>query len=266
MVVRFECPDLGLDGNEDVVLKVFDRRFAYEARQCQKVSPWSLEIENAYNEFIQTDLGAEFVNAVQNKTEEPSRDQATENSSHHEARLQHLLCGIMLPREVKAYDALKDLQGKVIPRLIAKVTVPGGDLATPEVDKQGFPGIVMEFIPGFPLSDLAEFAPRELWQPICDHAIQIINLIGDRGILNEDVQTRSFIVKLDSTCDTGYKISMIDFGFCAFRDEYDDERTWTKAKCMQREEEVIGRQMEQKLEGGFVYNESGRWRRPSSYY
>jgi hypothetical protein len=33
--------------------------------------------------------------------------------------------------------------------------------------------------------------------------------MGDHGILNEDVKTRSFIVKKDTRAESGYKVVMI---------------------------------------------------------
>ena len=48
-------------------------------------------------------------------------------------------------------------------------------------------GIMIEFIKGYSLSDLAINEPHSAWQAICDEAINTVNLIGDHQILNEDV-------------------------------------------------------------------------------
>lgn len=48
-------------------------------------------------------------------------------------------------------------------------------------------------------------------------AIQIVNLISDRGILNEDVKTRSFILQENPGKE---------FKLCNFLREYGDEAVW----------------------------------------
>jgi hypothetical protein len=74
----------------------------------------------------------------------------------------------------------------------------------------GCEGILLEFIQGFPLTNLADHAPNYTWQDICEDAIQIVNHIGGRDICNRDVKTRNFIVRKDP--GTGrFKGFMIDF-------------------------------------------------------
>jgi hypothetical protein len=52
-------------------------------------------------------------------------------------------------------------------------------------------------IQGFLLTDLADFAPIAAWQQIREEAIRTINRMSDRDIRNEDVKTRSFIIRKD---------------------------------------------------------------------
>jgi len=121
------------------------------------------------------------------------------------------------------------------------------------------PGILLHYIGGFPLTDIADYAPRESWQTICEDAIRIINLIGDLGILNEDVKTRSFIAHEDMDAENEFKVTMTDFALCKFRREYEDDYAWDTWKAMQDEEGAVGYVMQRHLQGGSVYHRSDRY-------
>lgn len=112
----------------------------------------------------------------------------------------------------------------------------------------------MQYIEGFSLTDITRHAPRETWQSICEKAIRIVNIIGDREILNEDVKTRSFIVQ--GNPGKKFKVFMTDFGLCYFRREYEDDKEWRRSKSNQDDEGAIGYFMQRHLEGGFVYHRS----------
>lgn len=107
------------------------------------------------------------------------------------------------------------------------------------------------------MTDIAEYTPRESWQAICEDAIRIVNLIGDLGILNEDVKTRSFIVRGDLR--DGFKVAMIDFALCKFRQDYESVYNWDKWKSIQDEEGAVGYVMQRHLNGGFLYHRSARY-------
>ena len=99
-----------------------------------------------------------------------------------------------------------------------------------------------------------------------DDAIRILHLMGDWGILNEDVKTRSFIVNLNPMHKSEFKVTMIDFALCKFQEEYEDEQEWSESKAIQAEGEAIGRIMQDKLDGGIVYHRSHRYKKPASYF
>jgi tRNA A-37 threonylcarbamoyl transferase component Bud32 len=86
------------------------------------------------------------------------------------------------------------------------------------------PEILLRYIEGFPLHDIAEFAPKTTWQKTCEDAIRIVGILGDRGILNEDVKPWNFIVHQESA--SSFKASMIDFGMCRLRKKNQDEEDW----------------------------------------
>lgn len=134
--------------------------------------------------------------------------------------------------EVETYDIPKDMQGQNIPQLFACVTLSdcssssqGASVVDEYVD---IPGIVLQYVDGFPLTDIAAHAPKAIWQSICDEAIQLVHKISDGGILNEDVKTRSSIVH--ETPGVGFRLFMIDFALCHFRREYQDEEDWSNGE------------------------------------
>jgi hypothetical protein len=155
--------------------------------------------------------------------------------------------------ETDVYDKLQDMQGKDIPRLVARVLVESlttSGLANEYLD---CPGILLEFIQGFPLTELSDYAARDAWQHVCEEAIRISNRISDRDIRNEDIKTRSFIVR-QNPVSMKYKVTMIDFGSCVFREPDQDDQDWREWKAMQDEEGAIGLVIGKKLKGGFKYN------------
>lgn len=260
MIVRISCPDLALDG--EMVLKVFDRRFATQLRNDEKLQPWTIDVEKNYHQVVR-DGGAEnFIAALNSEGDQPEEPW---DGPQEEAYLHDRLIDLY-KTEVKVYKALKDLQGKEIPDLLATVLIPGFDPDVPEPVTRGFPGILLQCIEGFPLTEIADHAPKEIWQSVCDDAIRILHSMGDWGVLNEDVKTRSFIVSLHPTQQSGFKVTMIDFALCKFREEYKDEQEWSESKAIQEEEEAIGRIMQDKLDGGFVYHRSYRYKKPASYF
>ena len=258
MVVQIACSDLGLEG--DMVLKLFDRRFATQLRSDEKCRPWDSDIEKDYQKFVLNGCASKFITEINNGGEIGQQGE-TWNASQDEAYLHdHLLD--LYNTEVQVYDTVKDLQGKDIPKLLACALAPGSSSAVLEPVSRGFPGLLIEYIPGIPLTDIADHIPRESWQGICEDAIRILNLMGDRGILNEDVKTRSFIVNLEE----GSRTKMIDFALCKFREDYEDDDDWQGWKAIQDEEGAIGRVMQDRLDGGFVYHRSDRWKRPASLF
>ncbi|KAJ6028683.1 hypothetical protein N7540_004259 [Penicillium herquei] len=187
MVVRpvSDCPTTDWEG--DMVLKLFDRRFATERRKKDEISPWTLDIEQNYHQFILNGDAAKLITKLTADKDTLGRDSHTWNSSQEETCL---------------HDYMQVYQR----------------------------------------------------QSICEEAIRIINLIGDRGILNEDVKTRNFVVQ--SCPENQFRVFMIDFALCNLREEYPDEIDWEKCKAIQDEEGAVGYVMQKKLQGGFVYHRS----------
>jgi hypothetical protein len=245
------CSALGLEG--DMILKLFDRRFATQLREDEKIRPWTPDTETEYRQFILNGGASEFV-AQLNDGETP--EGSTWSAAMDETYLHdHMLD--LYKTEVQVYSNLKEIQGTDIPKLLASAIMP---IPCPAQTSSGYtdiPGILLQYIEGFPLTDIEEYTPRESWQAICEHAIRVINRIGDLGILNEDVKTRSFIVHEDA--GNGFKVTMIDFALCKFRQDYKDLYDWDKWKSIQDEEGAVGYVMQRRLKGGFSYHRSARY-------
>jgi hypothetical protein len=121
------------------------------------------------------------------------------------------------------------------------------------------PGILLEYIDGFMLSNIGENAPRVSWQRICDEAIRVVNIVCDHNVLNKDVRLENMMVRQKKGSKKGYEVFMIDFALSRLRggDETNDE--WRRAKWSQDEEGAIGYVMQSRLGGGFRYKPSDRY-------
>ncbi|KAE8139950.1 hypothetical protein BDV38DRAFT_269375 [Aspergillus pseudotamarii] len=216
MVVLLDSPGLGLKGR--LVLKLFDRRFAPQLRKDHKLKPWTSDIERQYHDFVHDGCALEFITRLNTDSKMAEEAGDTWNDPQNEAYL-HDHMQDLCEAEVEVYQTLKDIQGKDIPQLFAYLTVPSSS-SSQELSVNTYidvPGVLLQCMDGFLLTDIAAHAPQEVWQSVCDDAIQIVNLIGDRGILNEDVKTRNLIVQENS--GRKFKVFMIDFALCNFRRE-----------------------------------------------
>jgi hypothetical protein len=121
------------------------------------------------------------------------------------------------------------------------------------------PGIVIEHVRGCILGDLGLHAPPTAWQRVCEEAIRVVNLIGEYGLLNEDVKTRNVLVRTKDPAFDSFGVVFIDFGHCRFRQPEQPEAEWVHEKTRKDEEGAIGCVMQGKLKGGFVYVPTERY-------
>ncbi|KAJ5970428.1 uncharacterized protein N7479_000346 [Penicillium vulpinum] len=251
MLIRMACSSLGLEG--DMILKLFDRRFATQLREDEKIRPWTPDTETEYRQFVLDGGVSEFVTQLNDgETPEGSIWSAAMDETYlHD----HMLD--LYKTEAQVYSNLKEIQGTDIPKLLASAIMPIPYPCQTSSEYTDIPGILLQYIEGFPLTDIEEYTLRESWQAICEDAIRVINRIGDLGILTEDVKTRSFIVREDA--GNGFKVTMIDFALCKFRQDYKDVYAWDKWKSIQDEEGAVGYVMQRRLKGGFSYRRSARY-------
>jgi tRNA A-37 threonylcarbamoyl transferase component Bud32 len=256
MVVLLDYPDLGLEGH--MILKLYDRRFAPGLRECEGIPPWTFQIEQEYQKFILDGGASDFITKLRSNSNLAETEGEYWCDVEYEAYLYDQMQKFY-DTETKVYQRIKDMQGRDVPRLIARITV-SPDSPSPTQKCLDCSGILLELIEGFPLGDIVVHAPRETWQGICEEAIYIVNTIGDRDIRNQDVKTRNFIVRRDPV-EEKFKVFMIDFALCEFRREDQDEEDWRMWKALEDEEGAVGYVMQSHCKEAFVYRRSAQYLR-----
>lgn len=254
MIVQInDHPKLASEGK--MVLKLFDRRFVTEFWQMWNVDVWTPDTENEFHQFVNDSCSSRFLADVKADKELMCPRAVTLSAAQSEAWMNQVMMDLY-ETEVKAYVTLSDVQGDVVPRLIGLVTASSSRSVSPGPLNQStaIPGILFQYIRGFPLKDLARHAPKELWDGICYDAMQLLRVTGEHGILNQDVQPRNVIVKKFRA--DHYKPFMIDFAICRFREEAKDEEEWRRWRVEEDEEGELGRAMENHLDVDYVYRRS----------
>jgi serine/threonine protein kinase len=250
------------------ILKLYDRRFATGLRKHTKAEPWTPATEEIYKQYVLQGRADKLFEILDEPSddEESSDDSDSDDEEERDANLKmgqkegflHHYCGKIYSREVRAYETLRDLQEQMIPKFLACVRLPSCDTDIPQQFLKYFDirGILIEYIEGFNLSELETKAPKSQWQVICDNAIDIVHLIGDHGILNNDVRPENFLVR--SNPEGKYQVFQIDFSDAHHRDGLSWE-TWQERKYSFDEEGAIGLVMKLLLKGGIEFERSSKW-------
>ncbi|KAF7936232.1 uncharacterized protein EAE98_002451 [Botrytis deweyae] len=239
---------LNQSGNKRAVLKVFDRRFASQLRSDYKVGPSTVAKETAFFECVKSGDASKFVDRLRNDEdfEEPEEGW---DMGQNEAYL-YDLCLDMYEAETTVYRKLEHLQGKEIPQLLAQVklqaTTAADEAPDNAIDFFQIKGILIELIDGYTLSDLPTKAPRESWGEICHEAVRVVRLLDDHSILNEDVRPSNIMITRQPTQDK-YRVVMLDFAQCTFREPEETDKQWGRKKWNQDEEGAIGLVMRHRL-------------------
>jgi hypothetical protein len=231
-------------------LKLYDRRFSEDLRDVSgKHMPHTSIQEIAFRAFTRHGMLTPFLRELEEekKTEHvPSRpgdffDKTTvEGRAKFEAALwykctEHSQC------ETQAYERLRDLQGKLIPRMLAHVRLVAGeaDISIPE-DLQGMAeyfevkDVLLEFVDGYSLGDIATspLAPSdpETLHWIIQSAADAAHEVDKHGVLMQDCSPWNVVV--DKQSQTPY---IIDFAQCYFKDQltklwlesgWDEDEDW----------------------------------------
>lgn len=256
---------------QHAVLKLYDRRFAKELRELWGIDEWNAGYEESYAHLLSTDRVADFRQSLRDSTtgsilgifEEDSNDLKPEEWSLGEDECYvGEWCKHDYDTETKAYNKLRDLQGSVIPRLICEVAIQTQPPCVADPVLAEIPGLLLEYIPGVTLNELAEKTPRESWQSIADSAVSAVNAISDHEILNRDVQLRNIMARPCAASDFGYRAVVIDFGRTRFRGEDESDEDWGQEKSLQDEEGAVGYWLRHKLRKHnfeLQYNPSGKY-------
>ncbi|KAF1851184.1 uncharacterized protein K460DRAFT_361953 [Cucurbitaria berberidis CBS 394.84] len=284
MVVRIHKATLDLEG--DFVLKVYDRRYTNEAREDYHFEEWSTELDLHFesrrwnkdvvkyflklmaHDSLFYDLQDEEEDEEGSEVEEDEEDEG-EAKAYGEVFL-HAFCLKMYRAELEVYRRARQhsLDGIDIPRFISSVRIPyaytSKHCPVSSSNIKGTPGILLQYIPGFPLMDLyASPSPRpsrSTWQPLIDSAVRIANTLSQTlETRNIDCNPRNTVVHWDPLAEK-WECKLIDFGHCQFRKENMSEWEWRRFQSTVDEDAAMGREMEifltERKGGGYVYTRS----------
>jgi serine/threonine protein kinase len=243
--------DLLGEGYSDnpVFLKLYDRRFSEQLRRDHGIDPWTKDTEKEYINAVQTGVAHQLLHNLHTI---PNFEEDT-SETWDDGQIETFLTDQvheLFDTETTVYDTLRDIQGKLVPRLVARVhlalSVPNVGIGhTNTAELLHIKGILLQYIDGFSLSKVQDHAPKSEWQGIVDQAVAIIQVISDHGILNRNVRPDNFIVQRDrSGC---YQVFMIDFGLARLRGWNESDRDWAKAKLNKDEEGAVGLVMKKRL-------------------
>jgi hypothetical protein len=235
-----------IDGSPErtAFLKLYDRRFSQGLRKNEYVDPWEPATEEAFTQYVQSGAVQQFLHSlhhVENFQEDTEDDWEIEQEEALVAdkSLKYFTT------EAAAYNAMREHQGKSIPRLLAAVdfnlTPPGAN----DNDLFHAKGLLLEYIDGFTMEEITDYAPRSAWQDIVDQAVAATHLLGDHNILDRDRRPVNYMVSPKK--EGGFRVVMIDFGVARFRREDESDREWGKAKYTKDEEGAVGLVMKKHL-------------------
>lgn len=226
----------------ELVLKVYDRRFAGSLRKRERAEQPTYGSEASYRHFVKSGDAPDGITAIEERLDELYDNGATEDPPE---LLEHLFVAKMqgyFEAECAAYNHLKDLQGRSIPRLYCTITLndpPASGLEVP------VPGVLLELIPG---TNLDKVDPSMIDpDPLIRSAMRIVEEYSDRGMLNKDVRLENFIVKRD-----GSGVVMIDWALSRMRDKDEGDEEWKRAKWGEDEEGAIGYHARDKFKWNYV--------------
>lgn len=243
--------DNGNSAAQTVFLKLYDWRFATQLRDDNGIDPWTEEFGSEYAKMV---MRGEVDGFVEKLSDEEFREATEEDwdAGQNEASLTQEMLKIYRA-ETSAYERLNDIQGQMVPRFFGALEMditPDG-ITPNEQQRQHFQikGILLEYVPGFSLSDLVSNVPPEACQGIVDQGIRIVHALSDRDVLNTDVRPSNFIVSRSGDDDQAmdYRLVMIDFGQSRLRREDESDPEWGRVKWQQDEEGAVGLVMQHRL-------------------
>lgn len=246
-VVLFGFDDSGRRFHFQAVLKLYDRRFGERLRRYRgEHVPHTAERELAFQSFVRRGMMARF---LRQGAEDPEvgdeqrqgaktpedlvsaqlplspRNKDSKPNAEFEAAVWEE-CEKNFNCETQAYERLKDLQGKSMPRMYAHVrlllpipNVPQDLLDSPDTARYfEVKGVILERVPGYPLYDLptSHLAPSnmELWAGIVQAAVEAVHEIDSRGVLNNNCSPYNIVVNCNS-----HTPFIIDFASCWFKEQ-----------------------------------------------
>lgn len=258
MVIRFVEPAI-FNNTSQCVLKLYDRRFSTQHRNDWEAASWTPEVEQQYHDFVDCGDAEEFFSywdAEKERDDYWTASYVNNRDRWSTAKRETYLqwdSTVTYETEKKAYERMSHLQGEDVPKVFGEVVLdqPSGtkehndDEEDDDVDTRiiSIPGILIQHIEGFHLTDLHKNLSSEHWQTVVDSAVKVVSNIQDCGILNCDVNTRSFIVD-----PLSHKVMMIDFGIVCFREDAEGDRHWEELQATRDEQGAVALVMKSYLE------------------
>ncbi|KAG5975078.1 hypothetical protein E4U55_007894 [Claviceps digitariae] len=241
---------------EVMILKMHDRQFSSQLRDFEKTGPATSASEDGFADFVRQGGITPFLQDIEENGTWDSGEwdvPRREAYFYQRTRQSHEI-------ELEIYDRLIDLQGVHVPTIFADVRLApqhaaaGADESVAEYTQVR--GILMEYIPGFPLNEVVTATPESDWAPICDQAIEVIRTISDGDFINFDIKTRNILVRRagpdqqqgcsssssssSSSPSSSYQVFFLDFGECRLRDPADSDEIWRERKRQRNEEGAVG--------------------------
>ncbi|KAI1106938.1 hypothetical protein F4804DRAFT_353886 [Jackrogersella minutella] len=222
-------------GLQEAILKLYDRRFGEIRKEGAYVpeKPHTQRAEAAWQDYIREGLTKDLFDHLKH---EDKRNKETiyydsdsdeditewERLGRREATIYHK-ARKHFTSEVEAYEQLQALQGRCVPRFISSVTLkmPSIPSDLPSIYFQ-VPGILLQKIQGFNLTELVSFLPNEpqLWEEIIQNAVNAAYEINHAGVLNFDGAPRNVVVERIN--DRTFQPFLIDFAMSACKWQYKD--------------------------------------------
>ncbi|KAK4143002.1 uncharacterized protein C8A04DRAFT_29404 [Dichotomopilus funicola] len=218
---------LGEDSPDNpVFLKLYDRRFSEQLRCDHGIDPWKRDTEKEYINAVRRGAARQFLYNLHTIPNFEEDTEETWDDGQNEAFLTSQVHKLFAT-ETTVYDTLRDIQGKLVPRLVARghlpLSLPDAGIGLADAaELLHIKGILLQYIDGFSLSKVQYHAPKSEWQGIVDQAVTIVQAVGDHGVLNRDVRPDNFIVQpAGGGC---YRVFMIDFGLARLRGGNETDR------------------------------------------
>jgi serine/threonine protein kinase len=229
------------DPTPRMILKVYDRQYSPQLREFKDTGPATSASEDEFSRFVRGGFMPQFLEGYEQSGPWDSWAYGEWDVAKREA---YFYARSIQSHEVELeiYDRLADIQGIHVPTIFADVRLApqhgttGKDESLTQYTEVR--AILMEYIPGFPLSGIVTEVPESDWAPICDQAIDVIMRITDNDFINFDIKPRNIIVRR-SEADS-YQVFYLDFGECGFRDPSDSDEMWRERKRQKDEEGAVG--------------------------
>ena len=222
-----------------MVLKLFDRRCCPGLRN-DVPRDWNEDVEDEYKSFVESGEADGF-----KKGYTPFEFGQLEWSVAQDEKLLYDECQELYASEVKAYESLRCIQGKNIPKLFATVTLQYDSSSNNEYQHYfEAPGILMEYIQGINLMDICDHLDSSLWVSIVESATSLVRRMGELNFINYDLKPSHVIVReVNDQNEPRYEPVMIDFALSRIHGEDDSDENWYEDKFNWDEENVIGQIM-----------------------